>query len=105
LYSQPRLLFSVPPGAFSPPPKVTSALVDFRMNARFPAWSPKENEEFLEFVKRCFAQKRKNLLNNLSKVWTRAEVERKFETLGWSPKLRAEQMSLEQLAALFARFR
>ena len=103
LHSQPRLLFNVPPGAFSPPPKVHSALVDFRMKTKSSAYRPENNAMFLDFVKRCFSQKRKNLLNNLSGTYTRARVERELASLGLSPKLRAEQLTLEQFAALFAR--
>jgi 16S rRNA (adenine1518-N6/adenine1519-N6)-dimethyltransferase len=105
LHSQPRLLFSVPPGAFSPPPKVHSALVDFRMKTKLPGFNSRDRAEFLDFVKRCFSQKRKNLLNNLSGDYTRARVERELASLGMSPKLRAEQLTLEQFAALFARLR
>lgn len=105
LYSRPRLLFGVPPGAFSPPPNVHSALVGFQMKPQFPVWSPKENEEFLEFVKRCFAEKRKNLLNNLTRTYTRTRVERELAALGLSPQLRAEQMTLEQFTKLFGGLR
>jgi 16S rRNA (adenine1518-N6/adenine1519-N6)-dimethyltransferase len=105
LHSQPRLLFSVPPGAFSPPPKVYSALVSFRIKPRFPAWSPEDNSKFLDFVKRCFAQKRKNLLNNLSQVWPRLQVEGELVALGLSQRLRAEQLTLEQFADLYKRLR
>ncbi len=105
VYSRPRLLFGVPPGAFAPPPRVRSALVEFRMEPRFPAWSPKENAEFLDFVKHCFAQKRKKLLNNLSPFYMRTRVERQLAALELSPNLRAEQLTLEQFAALFAHLR
>jgi len=103
LDSQPHLLFSIPPGAFSPAPKVHSALVDFRMKTKLPALTLQGRARFLDFVKRCFSQKRKNLLNNLSGTYTRARVERGLASLGLSPKLRAEQLTLEQFAALFAR--
>ena len=67
IYSQPQIALAVPPGAFSPAPKVQSALVTFRMKAKFDRWPQETYDEFLEFVKRCFAQKRKNLLNNLAR--------------------------------------
>jgi 16S rRNA (adenine1518-N6/adenine1519-N6)-dimethyltransferase len=105
LHSQPRLLFNVPPGAFSPPPKVQSTLVDFQMKARLPSFSLDDRTKFLDFVKQCFSQKRKNLPNNLSKTFTRARVERALASLGLSPQLRAEQLTLEQFAALFDRLR
>src|SRR5262249_30281979 len=53
-YSEPRLRLGIPPRAFSPPPEVDSALVDFRLGAKFPDRSPSAELAFLGFVKRCF---------------------------------------------------
>ena len=103
LFSRPRVLFSVPPGAFSPPPKVHSALVEFQIHPRFPKFSPKDQERLLNFVKRCFAQKRKNIINNLSGIAPRARVEQAFEQLQLPTNIRAEQLSIEQFAELLAR--
>lgn len=105
LFSQPQLLFTVPPGAFSPPPKVQSALVDFRMTPRFPDWSPERESGFLNFVKTCFAQKRKSLMNNLAVVASRAEIEAALAHLRLPSNIRAEQLAVEQLAALHAALR
>ncbi|MGH9378954.1 MAG: 16S rRNA (adenine(1518)-N(6)/adenine(1519)-N(6))-dimethyltransferase RsmA [Terriglobia bacterium] len=98
-YSSPRIAFEAPPGAFSPPPKVHSALVDFQM--RFPAWDEKKGAEFLAFVRTCFAQKRKNLLNNLHLTYTRPAVQQALESLDLGAGARAEQLGLEQLKRLF----
>ncbi|HKS95751.1 MAG TPA: 16S rRNA (adenine(1518)-N(6)/adenine(1519)-N(6))-dimethyltransferase RsmA [Terriglobia bacterium] len=105
LYSEPRLAFSVRPGAFSPPPKVQSALVQFEMTDRPLAAELQavDAEEFLEFVKLCFAQKRKSVLNNLAEDFGRETTERTLTSLGWARSLRAEQLSLSQLARLYAR--
>ena len=103
LYSQPRLLFAVPPGAFSPPPKVHSALVGFHIHPRLPKLSAKEQGKLLAFVKRCFAQKRKNILNNLLGVAPRARLELALDQLKLPATVRAEQMSIEQFAGLLAR--
>ncbi len=126
-HSEPRIVLTVPPGAFSPPPKVHSCLVDFQMRPRSPEWfkeaqgsgvgathawrarrrgvaSPLqlgELENFLEFVKRCFAQKRKSLLNNLAGTYSRARAERAVADLGLMVTVRAEQLTLEQFASLF----
>ena len=100
LYSQPRLLFSVPPGAFSPPPKVQSALVGFRMSPKFPHWTRDEEQDFLEFSKRCFAHKRKNLVNNISPQWLRNRVIEALRVLELEPNSRAEQLSLAKLTSL-----
>ena len=101
LYSRPRLALAVPPGAFSPPPKVHSALVTLEMDSRFPSWGREKCDEFLEFAKHCFAQKRKNLLNNLGRVYNRDQVARALEVGGHSAKARAEELSLEELAGVF----
>jgi 16S rRNA (adenine1518-N6/adenine1519-N6)-dimethyltransferase len=100
-YSEPRLAFVVPPGAFAPPPKVQSALVDFRMHSKFPDWVRDDQARFLEFVKRCFAQKRKNLVNNLSTTFARAYILKTLAGHHLPPSVRAEEMSVEQLAGLW----
>ena len=101
LATRPRLEFGIPPGAFSPSPKVDSALVTFEMRSgRLPA---KDRKALLEFVKLCFAQKRKNLLNNLQSVYARRRVEAELAALQWPPTIRAEQLPFQQFAELRAR--
>jgi 16S rRNA (adenine1518-N6/adenine1519-N6)-dimethyltransferase len=100
-HSEPRLELVVPPGAFSPPPKVQSALVRFHMRASFPPWQPKQRTHFLDFVKTCFAQKRKILLNNLAGNYSRAHVLAALEGNRLEPAVRAEELSVEQLVALW----
>lgn len=102
-HSRPRIRFGVPPGAFSPPPKVQSALVDFQMIPAFPEETPFQPDQFLEFAKRCFAKKRKTLLNNLEEDYSRARVEGELVELGLPRAARAEQLSLHELAGLFKR--
>ena len=101
IYSQPQIALAVPPGAFSPAPKVQSALVTFRMKSKFDRWQQARCDEFLKFVKRCFAQKRKNLLNNLAGIYPRNSVMQAFEEAGKPANLRAEQLSVEDLAGVF----
>ena len=98
-----RLEFGIPPGAFSPPPKVDSALVTFEMRSdRSPA---EDREALLEFVKLCFAHKRKNLLNNLAPVYARRRVETELAALQLPLTVRAEQLPFQQFAELHARLR
>jgi 16S rRNA (adenine1518-N6/adenine1519-N6)-dimethyltransferase len=94
LFTRPELLFTVPPAAFRPPPKVRSAAV--RLTPRH-APDPRRRESLLEFASRCFHQKRKTLRNNLAPYYG-ASIEGLPEA-----GLRAEQLSLEQLQALWAR--
>ncbi len=66
LYSDPKVLFNVPPEAFQPPPKVTSALVQLKMRTGLPP-----DADFLHFLQLCFRQPRKMLRNNLSSAFDR----------------------------------
>jgi 16S rRNA (adenine1518-N6/adenine1519-N6)-dimethyltransferase len=102
LATQPRLEFGIPPGAFSPPPKVDSALVTFQMKSVGPS---EERTRLLEFVKLCFAQKRKNLLNNLAPVYARPRVEGVLAALDLPPTIRAEQLAIAQFESILERLR
>lgn len=84
------LVCKVPPGAFSPPPKVDSAAVKFVRRAATPESLP----ELLKLVGRSFAQKRKTLRNNLRPFY--GEVADSLPEAG----LRAEQLSIAQFIDL-----
>ena len=100
-HSQPRASLHIPPGAFRPRPQVHSTLVVFAMEPSFPLWSPAEEEQFLQFVKLCFAQKRKTILNNLAARYSQAKVLHAFEELGFARTCRAEQLPIDRLAQLY----
>jgi 16S rRNA (adenine1518-N6/adenine1519-N6)-dimethyltransferase len=93
LSSDPELLFTVPPDAFRPRPKVDSAVV--RLTPRRSQASP-DRAAFLKFAGRCFEHKRKKIRNNLA-GWF--ELER-LDALP-ATALRAEQLSISELAALY----
>jgi len=97
LFADPKLEFTVPPGAFKPPPKVDSAVISLRPGNRAAELGVDDTDAFLHFLSACFRQKRKMLRGNL-----RAEfaIEGQPEA-----QLRAEQLSLEQFADLWRRLR
>jgi len=105
LDTNPRIEFGIPPGAFSPPPKVDSALVTFQMKPGGIQLPPEERKALLEFVKLCFAHKRKSLVNNLAPVYTRQRVETELAALKLPQRIRAEQLELEQFENLIGRLR
>lgn len=100
--AEPHILLTVPPGAFSPPPKVFSALVDFPIAPQFPLWTGKTRREFLEFVQICFRQKRKSLLNNLAQNYSRPRARQLLANHGLKVDVRAEQLDIRRLAEVFA---
>jgi 16S rRNA (adenine1518-N6/adenine1519-N6)-dimethyltransferase len=99
LFTKPEIALEVPPGAFAPPPKVQSSFVTFQMQEKFERWSPQRYDRFLEFVKACFAKKRKNLLNNLT--YPRKRVQEALEAMGKGVTARAEEFSVDELATLY----
>jgi 16S rRNA (adenine1518-N6/adenine1519-N6)-dimethyltransferase len=100
LHSEPRMVLKVPPGAFRPPPKIHSALVEFVMRPKYPDWSEAQRAPFLEFIKACFAQKRKSLVNNLGSTYGRERVLTALERLRLPAPARAEELSVEQFVEL-----
>ena len=56
---------------------------------------------FLEFIQRCFGQKRKTLRNNLRQLASDRKIHQALEDCGLRPDSRAEQLTLAQFAALF----
>jgi len=100
-YTQPEIVMRIPPGAFRPPPRVTSALVSLRAPGAAAQLGVEDPQEFLGFAQACFAQKRKKLLNNLQSLAPRAEALAWLETAGAPAGARAEELSLSQLTAVW----
>ena len=96
LYGVPRIVCSVPPKAFYPPPKVTSAVVRIDVRAR-PAIDVGDPGEFFEIVRAGFFAPRKQLRNSLSLglgITTQRSSDL-LELADMDPKRRAENLSLK----------
>jgi 16S rRNA (adenine1518-N6/adenine1519-N6)-dimethyltransferase len=100
-YTRPEIALRLPPGAFRPPPRVASALVTMRMPGRRAALGIEDDAAFLRFLHVCFAHRRKTLANNLRALGRPADVSAWLAAAGVPRQARAEQLSLEQFAALF----
>ena len=98
LYADLRILFEVRPAAFHPPPKVDSALIEFKLRSRAEELGIDSLPGFLQFVRLCFHHKRKTVRNNLAGAYG-TEVTRDWP----EASMRAEQLTIEQLAALYER--
>ena len=100
MYGLAAPLFTLPPGAFSPPPDVHSTVFRWRFAPRF-AELGIEEKPFLHFARQSFAQKRKTLSNNLRAArYDPAAMQAAFAAASVSPSVRAEELSIPQLAAL-----
>ena len=90
-----RKMFDVPPGAFTPPPQVTSSIV--RMIPKPVAqWPQVDQEVFSKVVAAAFGQRRKTLRNALSEVLS----EEAIRAAGVDPGARAETLPLEAFVRL-----
>lgn len=96
IQSKPELIFEVPPAAFRPPPKVSSAVI--RCVPRDPQaeWGLSDVPGFLRFASACFRHKRKTLRNNLAGVYGKEALDSIPEG-----RLRAEQMGVPELIELW----
>lgn len=95
VFSEPEYLFTVPPGAFRPPPKVDSAVVRLAPRPQPLVGDP---ARFLAFASLCFQQKRKTLRNNLAGRYSKELLDAHPESAR-----RAEQLGVPELAAFFER--
>jgi 16S rRNA (adenine1518-N6/adenine1519-N6)-dimethyltransferase len=100
LYAKAEKLFTLPPGAFSPPPKVHSTAVRLTMDSRLESLHVPE-DGFIRFLKLSFGQKRKTLWNNLKPEYDAQVLRNAMERTSVKPSVRAEALSLEKTAALY----
>ncbi len=100
-YTRPKIAFRIPPGAFRPPPKVQSALVEMALPGKAGELGILQPDKFFGFLRVCFAQKRKTLRNNLRGTSSDDRIHAVLEKAGVRPDARAEQLTLEQFAAIF----
>jgi 16S rRNA (adenine1518-N6/adenine1519-N6)-dimethyltransferase len=102
-FSQPTIELKIPAGAFRPPPEVDSALVSLKLPGENARIDLPDESGFLQFVKMCFAHKRKTLVNNLRSLAEPARVKEALAGIGVAAAARAEELSVAQLAALAGR--
>ncbi len=100
-YTRPEFVLKLPPGAFDPPPEVASALVTLRLPGPGKQSGVVNVEEFLDFVKSCFGQKRKTLANNLRGAAQPQRVRDLLKELNLREDARAEQLTVAQFAAVY----
>ena len=101
----PRIEFELPPEAFDPPPRVTSALVVLEVRPR-PAVDVVDLDLFFRFVEAVFQYRRKQLRAALARVVdvTGDEAARRLGDLGIDPARRAQTLSLTEWQATFNAF-
>ena len=91
-----KIVMHLPPSVFTPPPKVSSAIVHLKAlkTPRFEA----DSNTLEKTVARAFNQRRKMLRSSLKGLTP--DLEEKLQAAGIAPTERAEQISIEQFCAL-----
>jgi 16S rRNA (adenine1518-N6/adenine1519-N6)-dimethyltransferase len=100
LYGRVEKLFTLPPAAFAPAPKVHSSVVRITIKPRIEALQVNETS-FIDFLKLSFGQKRKTLWNNLKTQYDETKLKAALAKSGVKPTVRAEALPLDKTAALF----
>ncbi len=101
-YAGAEILFSVSRGSFMPAPKVDSSVIRLPLRKE-PPCDVKNEAVLFRLIRAAFGQRRKTLPNSLCAAgYDKATLLSALETAGLSPTARAEELTLEQFAALAA---
>ncbi|MFA6601467.1 MAG: 16S rRNA (adenine(1518)-N(6)/adenine(1519)-N(6))-dimethyltransferase RsmA [Candidatus Paceibacterota bacterium] len=95
-FGSPRIIAKVPPGAFTPPPSVDSAIlaIDNISDTHFQT-NNLDIDAFFAIVKAGFAHKRKFTVRNLESVLKPEKISEIWQKLALDPKVRAEDLTLD----------
>jgi 16S rRNA (adenine1518-N6/adenine1519-N6)-dimethyltransferase len=104
LYTRVENLFTLPPGAFVPAPKVHSTVLRLSVDPQQEKLGV-SGDAFIDFLRLSFGQKRKTLWNNLKTKYDGAELKRALAEAKVKGTARAETLSLEQSAAIYRALR
>ena len=102
-YASPYIVANVPPNCFIPRPNVGSAVIRLTRYQEPPV-QVKDPKLMFKLIRASFNQRRKTLengLNNSPEIsFSKEEITKAIESLGVSPSVRGEALSLEQFAQL-----
>lgn len=102
-----KRLFDIPPGSFSPKPRVYSTVLSLTPDKKI--GDDISYPYFRDFVRACFSQKRKKLVNSLvargievaGRQFAKEQIENYLARLGKKGDIRAEQLSLRDFLELY----
>lgn len=101
-YTDPEIVLSVPKTAFMPRPNVDSAVI--KLKIRKEKIELEDRETFFKVVKAAFSQRRKTILNSFSSglKTDKATIRAILEKVDIDPKLRAENLTIEDFSKISA---
>ncbi|MGI6501109.1 MAG: 16S rRNA (adenine(1518)-N(6)/adenine(1519)-N(6))-dimethyltransferase RsmA [Anaerostipes sp.] len=101
-YAEPYIVANVPPNCFMPRPKVGSAVIRLTKYQEPPV-TVKDEKLLFQLIRASFNQRRKTLqngINNSNLNFSKQQVVDALDTMGISPTIRGEALTLEQFARL-----
>ena len=104
-YCEAHKLFDVPPGAFRPIPKVTSSMMRLIVREK-PAAEVSDEKYFIALISSLFAQRRKNISNNLRAARGRLQlgddesISEAITAAALDGRRRGETLTLQEMANL-----
>ena len=102
-YAQPKMLFTVQPGSFYPAPSVTSAVIRLDVRQEPPVELPEGQESaYFALIRAAFSQRRKTAANAIANglKLPKAQVLATLQEAGMDERVRPEQLTLQDYAAL-----
>jgi len=102
-YANPIRGFAVSPGAFTPRPRVDSAVIRLEWKREIA-----HATDFTDFVHQAFGSRRKKLANNLAVIFperSRDEILAAMKAAGSNPDARAETLAVEQFLRVYNQLR
>ena len=102
-YAQPKMLFTVQPGSFYPAPSVTSAVIRLDVRQEPPVELPAGQESaYFALIRAAFSQRRKTAANAIANglKLPKAQVLAALQKAGMDERVRPEQLTLQDYAAL-----
>ena len=97
-YAESKILFGVDRKSFMPPPNVDSAVIQLKVR-NAPSINVNNESFFFKFVKACFAQRRKTMINTVSNSLCieKDKIRSALNSLGIEETVRSEQLTMQQL--------
>lgn len=102
-YAEPEILFEVSRGSFMPAPNVDSSVIRLTLRKE-PVVKVEDEAGFFKLVRAAFGQRRKTMLNSVSAGLSlpKETVGAALDAAGLDRRVRAEQLTMQNFADLFA---
>lgn len=103
LFFDTKILFDVNPNNFKPAPKVISSVIEIKRKKNYLS-NNFNNDRFSIFLRACFSNRRKTLLNNLLSIFNKNKIIKVFDSLNIQSNTRPQELSPNIFISMFENF-